>query len=37
MPYVLPSYLPVLVFLVIAAAIGMALVGFSLVAARQKP
>ena len=37
MPYVLPAYLPVLVFLVIAAVIAVAMVGGSLLAARQKP
>ena len=37
MPYVLPAYLPILVFLIIAGVIAGALVGVSLVAARQKP
>ncbi len=37
MPYVLPAYLPVLVFLVIASVIAGAMVGGSLLAARQKP
>ena len=37
MPSVLASYFPILVFIAIAAAIGMALVGGSLLAARQKP
>ena len=37
MPYVLPAYLPILVFLVIAGVIAAALVGVSLAAARQKP
>jgi NADH-quinone oxidoreductase subunit A len=37
MPYVLPEYLPVLVFVVIAGLIAAAMVGGSLVAAWQKP
>jgi len=37
MPYVLPEYLPVLVFIVIAGAIGTAMILGSLLAARQKP
>ena len=37
MPSVLASYFPILVFIAIAALIGMALVGGSLLAARQKP
>ncbi len=37
MPNVLPGYLPILVFLVIAAVIACAMVGGSLLAARQKP
>lgn len=37
MPYVLPEYLPVLVFIVIAGAIGIAMIAGSLLAARQKP
>ena len=37
MPYVLPAYLPILVFLVIAAVIAVAMMGGSLVFARQKP
>jgi NADH-quinone oxidoreductase subunit A len=37
MPYVLPQYLPVLVFLVIAGAIATAMILASLVAAWQKP
>ncbi len=37
MPYVLPQYLPVLTFVVIAGLIGIAMVGGSLLAARQKP
>jgi NADH-quinone oxidoreductase subunit A len=37
MPYVLPAYLPILIFLIIAGVIAAALVGVSLVAARQKP
>ena len=37
MPYVLPAYLPILVFLIIAGVIAAALVGVSLAAARQKP
>ena len=37
MPYVLPAYLPVLVFLVIAAVIAVVMIGLSLVFARQKP
>ncbi len=37
MPSVLQNYFPILVFIAIAALIGMALVGGSLVAARQKP
>ena len=37
MPYVLPQYLPVLVFIIIAGVIAMAMVGGSLLAARQKP
>jgi NADH-quinone oxidoreductase subunit A len=36
-PYVLPQYLPVLVFIVIAGAIAIAMIGGSLVAAPQKP
>lgn len=37
MPYVLPEYLPVLVFMVIAGIIAGAMVGGSLLAAPQKP
>ena len=37
MPSVLASYFPILVFIAIAALIGVALVGGSLLAARQKP
>ena len=37
MPYVLSGYLPILVFLLIAAVIAGAMVGGSLLAARQKP
>ena len=37
MPYVLPGYLPILVFMVIAGVIAAAMVGGSLLAARQKP
>jgi NADH-quinone oxidoreductase subunit A len=37
MPSVLASYFPVLVFIAIAGGIGLALVGGSLLAARQKP
>ncbi len=37
MPYVLPEYLPILVFMVIAGVIALAMVGGSLLAARQKP
>jgi NADH-quinone oxidoreductase subunit A len=37
MPYVLPEYLPVLVFIIIAGAIGLAMILGSLLAARQKP
>jgi NADH-quinone oxidoreductase subunit A len=37
MPSLLAAYFPILVFIVIAAAIGAALVGGSLLAARQKP
>jgi NADH-quinone oxidoreductase subunit A len=36
-PYVLPQYLPVLTFIIIAGLIGTAMVGGSLLAARQKP
>ncbi len=37
MPSLLAAYFPILVFIVIAAAIGAALVGGSLLAAKQKP
>ncbi len=37
MPSVLAGYFPILVFIAIAAVIGLALVGGSLLAARQKP
>ena len=37
MPSVLANYFPILVFIAIAAVIGLALVGGSLLAARQKP
>ncbi len=37
LPYVLPDYLPVLVFMLIAGLIAAAMVGGSLLAARQKP
>ncbi len=37
MPSVLASYFPILVFIGIAALIGLALVGGSIAAARQKP
>jgi NADH-quinone oxidoreductase subunit A len=37
MPYVLPEYLAVLVFIVIAGAIGLAMILGSLLAAPQKP
>jgi NADH-quinone oxidoreductase subunit A len=37
MPYVLPDYLPILVFMLIAGLIAVAMVAGSLLAARQKP
>lgn len=37
MPYVLPRYLPVLIFIVIAGAIAAAMIAASLLAGRHKP
>jgi NADH-quinone oxidoreductase subunit A len=37
MPYVLPDYLPILVFMLIAGLIAVAMVAGSLLVARQKP
>ena len=37
MPYVLPAYLPILVFMVIAAVIAVAMVGGSLLAGSRSP
>ena len=37
MPYVLPAYLPVLVFMVIAGVIAIALIAASLIAGKQDP
>ncbi len=37
MPYVLPAYLPILVFMIIAAVIAGAMIGGSLLAGKQDP
>ncbi len=37
MPYVLPDYLPILVFIVIAGLIGTAMIAGSLIAGKQNP